>query len=486
MAFLFLTPKLQAGGFGNCDPDSLQAVSKNGLVSVQIVGMHTQYLLDEDRDGTDDYILNFGPDWYTPDEGNAVRPLNGDSVSIAGGLNTTNPGPLPVIVVYEINGQFWRNPYDPFWNNISHHYRSNRQGGMGYAPGWVTNPLEDTTISGTALVDTTLVYNKYYLDIDNDAVPDFHLNFGPYWYEPATGAQRPQYGDAISVEGIYHTGNLLPNIMVLELNGTKWRDTVGLGPQLGGRWIQKNMTNRSRIHCLLDSACYISMPAGWHGGGMMHDSLFGQVLQLMHQNMIQYQNQNGFMGFEIGMFNGSRQNRMNQNMWRMNFQNSVNYHLHYSQQLLNRYRKDETTIQLKRWNHQNQNWEQVHGANFDLQNNIVSFSDPQVDGFYMLAASPLISVPEYGHVAERLKLEAFPNPSPGVVDLRYQLDQAAEVNIQVLDLAGKLYHSYRFDKGLSGWNTNTISISDLTPGVYLVQILSPDGILTQKVVRSEY
>lgn len=98
------------GGDGGCNPDSLDLVEVDGIAIVE--GMHgmEMYYLDEDFDESADYHLNFGAPWYDPGNG-AARPDDGDSVSIVGGQMEGCMG-LPVIIVYEINGEFWREPGD--------------------------------------------------------------------------------------------------------------------------------------------------------------------------------------------------------------------------------------------------------------------------------------------------------------------------------------------------------------------------------------
>lgn len=128
---------VNAQSLGNCDPDSLQPVTKTGIVMVTTAGNHTLYMLDENMDGTADFNLNFGPWWYKPDTGSAARPSDGDTITITGGLNTTNTGTLSVIVIYTIDGEFWRNPYNPYWNNIGPSYHGTRNSGMGYCSGWL-------------------------------------------------------------------------------------------------------------------------------------------------------------------------------------------------------------------------------------------------------------------------------------------------------------------------------------------------------------
>ncbi|MEE9554012.1 MAG: carboxypeptidase regulatory-like domain-containing protein [candidate division Zixibacteria bacterium] len=100
------------GGFGgDCPhPDSVDLVEVNGTAIVEGMPHMDMYFLDEDSDQEEDYILNFGAPWYDPGNG-ATRPDDGDMVDIVGGL-MEGCMDLPMIIVYEINGEFWREPGD--------------------------------------------------------------------------------------------------------------------------------------------------------------------------------------------------------------------------------------------------------------------------------------------------------------------------------------------------------------------------------------
>lgn len=92
-------------------PDSLQTITVSGITILDTLGdsstVRVCYYLDEDGDGAADYRLAFGPPWYDPGNG-AARPAEGEELTITGGL-MTRPDP-DVIVVYEINGLWWRDP----------------------------------------------------------------------------------------------------------------------------------------------------------------------------------------------------------------------------------------------------------------------------------------------------------------------------------------------------------------------------------------
>jgi len=207
------------GGDGGMHGDSLVIVELSGWAIVIADSMHTSYFLDNNGDDEADYRLLFGPDWYDPGSG-AERPADGDSIWITGGLmGYSEPQP---VVVYEINGLFWREP------GMGH----GGYGGGGNCP----NPDSLTLIEATGLTitDEMMGMTMYYLDINYDQVSEYMLNFGAPSYDPGNGAQRPNAGDTVEiVGGLMECGMMGEMIIVYEINGQFWRapgDTVGLWP----------------------------------------------------------------------------------------------------------------------------------------------------------------------------------------------------------------------------------------------------------------
>ncbi|UCF64689.1 MAG: hypothetical protein JSW33_02310, partial [bacterium] len=352
MIYNLLWAQLSTGG--NVNPGSLTPVTVGGYTMIDNSHMYPLYFLDEDQDGIADYFLNFGPHWYEPELGNAIRPNEGDFITITGGLHDpiNNTLGYPVIIVYQINGEFWREPYAAFWlvGLESQHVTCP----CGYC---LHDSLQTVSVSGNAIVDTTFMFNKYYLDENQDDVPDYFLNFGPPWYEPPTGASRPENGDFIDIiGGLFEPDSLLPMIVVYEINGLTWRDSTFFGMYFSGCWIYRYMTQSQYAHSPWDTSCGIRIQAGWHSGGhpgmMMPDSIFCRVLQLFPQNMPQIQSQNSFAGFEIGLFGPNGSNLLMGGMMggnQFSFNNQVQFKFHYNDIQLQGNNIEESTIQLKSW-----------------------------------------------------------------------------------------------------------------------------------------
>ena len=80
--------------------------------------------------------------------------------------------------------------------------------------------LESVTVSGTVIVDSTMMYPMYYLDENGDNQADYHLNFGPVWYHPDSSlATRPKDGEETTISGGLYISN-----------GDSIRIIVGCGP----------------------------------------------------------------------------------------------------------------------------------------------------------------------------------------------------------------------------------------------------------------
>jgi len=74
-------------------------------------GCPVMYFLDTDDDMAPNYKLDFGAPDYDPGSG-AVRPADTDDITIVGGLLDCPNSLLDFVIVYEINGLFWRTPGD--------------------------------------------------------------------------------------------------------------------------------------------------------------------------------------------------------------------------------------------------------------------------------------------------------------------------------------------------------------------------------------
>lgn len=453
---------------GNCDPDSLTDFLVTGVIDVQVIGAHEHYFLITE---VDTFRLNFGPWWYMPTEGDAIKPNDGDTVEIFGGLNTTTPGLIfSVIVVYEIDGEFWRNPYDPIWNHFNNLYSSDPDSlGKGVACGWPDSNVVIEIFSGAIMLDTTLRFYHYFLDTDYDGLPDYRLNLGPPWYEPIDDMILPGEGDIVTIEGaILHTA-VYPIIIVLTIDGLVWRDEDGFGDDRFGKWMHGNKNDALSVVSPFDTLSQIQFMHGWHRGGMP-GSMFCQLLELHHQNMFRHQEHKAIAGFEIGFLNQQRHNMMNDSQYRhgMRINNNVRLQFHYvdSQMVRARVRANER-LHLYCWDTETESWVEEPGINVDTIAQLVSVETDVVYPFYMITAEEFTSA---SFEDEQFEVNAFlrPNPAGYETYLRVNKPSPGHVRVSIYSINGELINTVLNADKPAGILDLTIWTGELSAGMYYV------------------
>ena len=93
---------------------------------------------------------------------------------------------------------------------------------------WQSDSLAIVHLAGRAQViprDTLQPRHlQYFLDVDDNRVPDYRLAFGPPWYNPPGPVHRPDHGDEITIVGGLLTYADPPTVVVCMINGVPWRD----------------------------------------------------------------------------------------------------------------------------------------------------------------------------------------------------------------------------------------------------------------------
>ncbi|MCX6150962.1 MAG: T9SS type A sorting domain-containing protein [Ignavibacteriales bacterium] len=480
---------MMGGGTGFMFPDTLKQVTLSGKITVDTLHVMPIYYLDLNGDETNEYYLNFGPIWYKPDNSTATRPKNGDQVTIKGGQldSIMNMGGLPMIIVYQINGQLWRDPFDPMWNDFgdSTHMMGHHSGNcMGYAFGSNgTNPHK-VTITGLALVDTTFFMNQYYLDENNDGKPNYYLNFGPWWYEPNSGVIRPKNGDAITIVGGKLQSSGLPVVIVYMINDKVWRDSTLIGKNFGGGWMHKNKPN-DKVFNPFDENDFMMMDSGWNMGGMMSDSLFGRMLEL---NPINIPNRNGehiFKGYEFGMFNPKGSNGMMQGGscgGMMNFGSSSHFQFHFDDKQMQAYGTDKNTIKVKYWDDQNSKWKVISDAVINLTSNTVTFSTNQMSSFYILTSDNVTGVKNTEIIPGGYSLKQnYPNPFNPSTTIEFETKNNSFINLKVYNVLGQevaVLINKQMEAGLHIANFNAGALSS---GIYFYELRVDGNSLIKKM-----
>jgi len=87
--------------------------------------------------------------------------------------------------------------------------------------------------------------------------------------------------------------------------------------------------------------------------------------------------------------------------------------------------------------------------------------------------------------ASTFALSAYPNPASNVMNLTLELNEAAVVTIEVINLLGEVVSTIETQNLNAGTHYNEINVADLTDGVYLVKTTVNDKVDMTKVVVSK-
>jgi hypothetical protein len=471
------------------DYTEIDTVSVSGVaIVVETDSTNAIYYLDENGDGVADYHLNFGPYWYSPDSSDAVRPANGDNISILGGLKDTSHVDEATIIVYSINDLFWRDPYFSSWNNMGHNdhnMRDSHDGRTTYGFGFDHDTAKTVTVSGTTLIDTTYYMDHYYLDINADGTPDYSLNFGPFWYTPESGALRPEDGATVEIVG----GELVtsleePMIIVYELNGEIWRDSSSIGTHFGGGWLTGDMDGTETFHSPFDDGDKITVKSGWNNSGShghmddgehLPDSLFCQMFEIVPENVPnRNENMNIFASYEVNMFQTDGTNLMLDSYSmssNMTFANDVEYSFHYTDMQIEMYDGDESSINVQSWDDISESWVSV-AATVDEENNIVTFSSPDVSNIIVLSALKVTAVEDEvtAMPTEFTLSQNYPNPFNPSTTIAFTLNNNAQVSLTIYNVVGEKVATLISEYKNAGAYSVNFNASNLSSGVYFYEL----------------
>jgi hypothetical protein len=383
-----------------------------------------------------------------------------------------------MVVVYEVEGQFWRDPYDAFWNSMGHHEHNggHHQGGcMGYAFGEIHDTLDFISTNGLAMVDSTFMFEQYFLDSDSDGTPNYSLNFGPPWYQPSSGARRPADSASVNIKGaLLQTGRNFPMLIVLEIDGKQWRDSTGVHHNLAGQWIDRRMNRAQMITTPFDDNSWMRVSPGWHTGNMMMpSSMFCQILELNPLDLPYDGMPGAFAGYEIGVFSPDGGN----GMWSggcggsMRFNSNVEYQMHYNDIQMMGFGIDENTITANYWDERSNSWNRVPGALLDPVTNTITFSENLISNFVVLSGQPLAtSVRDASAPAVFELKQNYPNPfNPGTT-IVFDLSENADVRVAVYDLRGRKLTELLNQQMISGSHTVQFDGTDYESGVYFYEL----------------
>jgi 1,4-alpha-glucan branching enzyme len=109
---------------------------------------------------------------------------------------------------------------------------------------------------------------------------------------------------------------------------------------------------------------------------------------------------------------------------------------------------------------------------------------PLEPGEYRLYTSEPIEIPvgtSDAPVRQSMDLQIFPNPGTGFIQYTYELSTAGVVNVEVLDLQGRVLQREWLGRQKAGWNGETLDLT-LPAGTYALKVMTKDNVTTKLFV----
>jgi hypothetical protein len=415
---------------GRLWPDDLALRTLTGTVLIDSSLHHPAYLLDEDQDAEADIHLSFGPWWYKPATG-ITRPEEGDTVTVVG-IDRQIDG-AQSIIVFELNGVSWRQP--------------NEYGMQGWnaMPFWLSS--DDTvTVAGLVLIDTTYFYDHFYLDTDNDSIPEYQLMLGPEWYRPPSGAKHPEPGDSVTVFGAIHETRFASILVVYRLDGLVWRQVEGPA-DWSGTWMERGHADTVMAYCVNDSSSWVAFPPNHMtmGGMMWPDSMFVQFWRVPHDSLPGERQEGGFAGFYINVHSPEGSSMMGHGRGgrggRMSFSGIHDIRFHYGETM--DHVGEQDGIQVLAWNEDAHEWTSLVSADVDVDaaTQTVTVTSRDLSKYYLVApagASVGIEEPALNGFPAGTEMDQnYPNPFASFTKISFVITERAHIVLSVHDVLGR-------------------------------------------------
>ncbi|NQT63499.1 MAG: T9SS type A sorting domain-containing protein [Candidatus Marinimicrobia bacterium] len=361
-------------------------------------------------------------------------------------------------------------------------------GGRHHGEDWPEG-LEVIEVNGTAILDSLFWSHQYFLDTTLDGEADYQLGFGPWWYNPDNGAERPNNGDNVSILGGIIENDDMPFLVVYRINDLFWRDSTGQ-PPWSGDWIHHGANDSLHVFCPTDSMSHLGFPPQSMMGMGFPDSLYCQFEEIDPDSMPGMHDSTHFAGFLCDFINPEG-NHMGGGMGHsgmMNFNQEIQLQFHYDEVALEQAGLSEESITLWYMNADDQ-WVVASTSQIDQELNTVAISTDDIAPYYYLSAPSLLNVdsnkesefPDVFNV-----VSAFPNPFNPSINIDFVLEQTSNINFNIYDLKGRRIHQERFNSMANGshtitWTPGLHNADYLKSGVYIVELVAGETSKIQKV-----
>jgi hypothetical protein len=84
-------------------------------------------------------------------------------------------------------------------------------------------------------------------------------------------------------------------------------------------------------------------------------------------------------------------------------------------------------------------------------------------------------------LSRQIDLQIWPNPASRDLTISYTLEDASEISMDILNIAGQMMMSRELGPRGSGSHTETIDVSSFREGLYLLRFRSDNNVSTSKI-----
>jgi alpha-tubulin suppressor-like RCC1 family protein len=86
------------------------------------------------------------------------------------------------------------------------------------------------------------------------------------------------------------------------------------------------------------------------------------------------------------------------------------------------------------------------------------------------------------HTLDKAEISLYPNPTNGIVNIDYNLDNSSKITISVTNIQGQIINEIKVDRN-SGTQTDSIDLSNQSRGMYFITLTNENSSFTSKVVK---
>lgn len=313
--------------------------------------------------------------------------------------------------------------------------------------------LEINSVEGTVRVDLSFMHELYYLDTLGTGSWDYRLLFGPWWYEPASGASRPLAGEFVSIRGGLMDQMTPPGLAVYEIDGSWWRDSTGAPPWSGG-WVHRGATDTTVIYCPTDSLSRLHFPPSSMMGMKGPDSIYCQFEQVDHDSLPPFPHGQIFGSFHADVFDPMGGSMMGNRM--MGFQRSIRGRFHVDPDTLAKYGMSVDNLIVFFLDTDNV-WKPVSDQLAVPSIDILVTNQSGVSSFYVVTSSAATAVDNGQQVSllpsDIALYQNYPNPFNPTTRIEFSLPSSQHVRLAVYDLLGQRVRTLFDDMKPSGYSS---------------------------------